>query len=189
MLTNSDNEFTDENLIKEFVNGNEAAFQTIYKKYLPKLVRRVEMYFTGHDVDDVVSEIFVGTIKNIRGFDPNIASFNTWIFSLANNKIADYLRKKYKDNVLVELDLTVINKQEEKQSYEMNLEKEITEEEQILLIKEEIKKLTPSERTLFTLYYFEGKTVEEIGKEFGVTTSNTRVIIHRIRKKIKYKLL
>jgi len=187
-MSRTDNDLTDENLIKEFISGNEVAFQTLYKKYLPKLVRRVEMYFTGHDVDDIVSEIFLGIIKNVKGFDPSIASFSTYIFSLTNNKIADQLRKKYKDNVLVELDLIVTNKQEKKQSYEMNLDKGISEEEQILLIKEEIKKLTPSERTLFSGYYFEGKTMEEIAEELGLTTIKVRVTIHRIRKKVSKQL-
>lgn len=57
-------------------------------------------------------------------------------------------------------------------------------EERIGKLNEAIKKLDAEERALISLFYNEEKPIGEIALILGLTESNTKVKLHRIRKKL-----
>jgi RNA polymerase sigma factor, sigma-70 family len=57
-------------------------------------------------------------------------------------------------------------------------------EEQIAKLNKAMKKLDADERAVITLFYMEDKPVSEIALILGMTESNTKVKLHRIRKKL-----
>lgn len=57
-------------------------------------------------------------------------------------------------------------------------------EEQIAKLNKAMKKLDADERAVITLFYMEDKPVSEIALILGMTESNTKVKLHRIRKKM-----
>ena len=57
-------------------------------------------------------------------------------------------------------------------------------EEQVGKLNKAIKKLDAEERALISLFYNEEKTIGEIALILGLTESNAKVKLHRIRKKI-----
>lgn len=59
-------------------------------------------------------------------------------------------------------------------------------EEQIAKLNKAMKKLDADERAVITLFYMEDKPVSEIALILGMTESNTKVKLHRIRKNCMY---
>ena len=57
-------------------------------------------------------------------------------------------------------------------------------EEQIAKLNKAMKKLDADERAVITFFYMEDKPVSEIALILGMTESNTKVKLHRIRKKL-----
>ena len=57
-------------------------------------------------------------------------------------------------------------------------------EEMIIKLNSAIEKLNSDERALITLFYYEEKTLNEIALILGLTESNAKVKLHRVRKKI-----
>lgn len=57
-------------------------------------------------------------------------------------------------------------------------------EEQIAKLNKAMKKLDADERAVITLFYMEDKPISEIALILGMTESNTKVKLHRIRKKL-----
>lgn len=57
-------------------------------------------------------------------------------------------------------------------------------EEQIAKLNKAMKKLDADEWAVITLFYMEDKPVSEIALILGMTESNTKVKLHRIRKKL-----
>ena len=57
-------------------------------------------------------------------------------------------------------------------------------EEQLRRLTQAMEKLNADERALLTLYYMEEKPLAEIAFILGMTESNTKVKLHRIRKKL-----
>ena len=56
--------------------------------------------------------------------------------------------------------------------------------ERVGKLNKAIKKLDAEERTLISLFYNEEKTIGEIALILGLTESNAKVKLHRIRKKL-----
>lgn len=57
-------------------------------------------------------------------------------------------------------------------------------EEQIARLNMAIEKLDADERAIITLFYMENKTVSEIADVLDITENNTKVKLHRIRRKL-----
>ena len=55
----------------------------------------------------------------------------------------------------------------------------------LLLIEKAITELIPEEKLILTLYYYEEKSVEQISKTMGLTASNVKVKLFRLRNKLK----
>ena len=53
------------------------------------------------------------------------------------------------------------------------------------LIEKAITELIPEEKLILTLYYYEEKSVEQISKTTGLTASNVKVKLFRLRNKLK----
>ena len=52
---------------------------------------------------DLTQEIFISVLKSIQNYDSKKASFRTWLYKLASNRLVDYYRSKsYKDTQLVQ---------------------------------------------------------------------------------------
>lgn len=88
------NKFSDEDLIKAYLDGDEIAFEKLVKRYLPLMYGFVRRY-TGNpnNASDISQEIFIKVWKNIKKFDQG-KKFKTWIFAIAENTCIDWLRKK-----------------------------------------------------------------------------------------------
>ena len=94
---------SDENLVAELREGNEAAFNRIVERY------KREMYalayrFTGNhqDADDIAQETFLKAYRSVRSFRGD-SSLRTWLYRIAVNTSINHL-KKGKKSVWVELD-------------------------------------------------------------------------------------
>jgi RNA polymerase sigma factor (sigma-70 family) len=59
--------------------------------------------------------------------------------------------------------------------------------ERVGKLNKAIKKLDAEERALISLFYNEEKTIGEIALILGLTESNAKVKLHRIRKKLGIK--
>jgi RNA polymerase sigma-70 factor (ECF subfamily) len=57
-------------------------------------------------------------------------------------------------------------------------------EEQLERLEQALEQLPPDERGLILLFYMQEKTVEEMASVTGLTVSNIKTKLHRIRKKM-----
>ena len=87
--------------------------------------------------------------------------------------------------------LKVIRSQEEETTLENVSEEEITNlfgqtesTEQVQRLEVALEQLLPDERALILLFYWKEKTIEELVSITGLTASNIKVKLHRIRKKL-----
>ena len=65
---------------------------TLAKEYYPKIIRRVRYLVPTEDVEDATQDIFLAMVTSIDSYR-ELSVFETWLYSLARNKIADYYRK------------------------------------------------------------------------------------------------
>jgi len=87
-------QMTDEQLIAEYLKGDEWALEVLIRRYL-KLIYNFSYRRVGNvqEAEDVTQEVFVKAWRNLRKFDQQ-KSFRAWIFVIARNTSVDFLRKK-----------------------------------------------------------------------------------------------
>ena len=153
----------DDQLIKEYLDGNQDSFRLLIDKYTPSLYN-FSIRFVGKDyANDIVQDAFIKIWRNIKKFDHKKANFKTWIFTITRNTITDYLRKKKMIN------FSSLDKEEEK--FEDSIEDEVILPDEALIKLEDkeflnntIDQIPNNYKEVLILYYQEEMTFSEIGK-------------------------
>ena len=86
--------FTDYELAKQYLKGNEEAFDDLVKRYVNLIYRFVFGYVKDQAIaEDITQQVFLKVWKNIKKIDKN-KNFKSWIYTIAKNTTLDYLKKK-----------------------------------------------------------------------------------------------
>lgn len=84
----------DEQLIKDYLSGDEKSLEILIKQYLKPIYGFVYKYIRNvQESEDITQDVFVKVWRHLKRFDRK-KSFKTWIFSIAKNTCIDWIRKK-----------------------------------------------------------------------------------------------
>ena len=108
------------------------------------------------------------------------SSFSTWIYRIAYNTALSALRKRATQDTFT-CDERLWNQLSDTEIDE-SLDSE--EESRIHLLQRAIRRLSPEEQAIVTLFYEEEKSVAELSEILKQTENNLKVKLHRIRKKL-----
>ncbi|WP_278380726.1 RNA polymerase sigma factor [Chryseobacterium arthrosphaerae] len=148
-------------------------FEEIYELYWQKIFRLCMGYLNDPELaQDLAQETFIIVWKQLPKFR-NESSVGTWIFRIASNNC---LRQIEKQKKFTKADLPV-NLEEKKQE---------SLEPQIQLLYQLISELPETDRIIISLELEEVKQAE-IAHITGLSESNIRVKIHRIKEKLTQK--
>jgi RNA polymerase sigma-70 factor (ECF subfamily) len=86
----------DAQLMVDFRNGNEAAFDSLFQKYFPSVVNVVYRY-TGDraGAEDLAQEVFLRVWRSADRYEPS-AKFSTWLFTIVTNLCLNEIRNRAK---------------------------------------------------------------------------------------------
>ena len=157
-MENDDNE-----LVKEYLEGKEGAFELLVKRYTRPLYSFVwRLCGNKESSEDIVQDTFLKVWKNIKKFDLE-RNFRVWIYTIARNSTYDFLRKK---KLIMFSEMDNVN---EESSFEENLadtspiaDQLFEEKEASKNINESIKLLPERYREVVILRHETGMTFEDI---------------------------
>jgi len=148
-------------------------FDEIYKTYWQKIFRLCMGYLNDEQwAKDVAQETFVTVWQNLPKFR-NESSVGTWVFRIASNQCLRQIER---------------NKRMPKTELPQQLE-DVTfpdTEQQTQLLYRFISELSETDRLIISLELEDVKQAE-IANIIGITESNVRVRIHRIKEKLMKK--
>lgn len=148
-------------------------FEDIYELYWQKIFRLCMGYVNDTELaQDLAQETFIIVWQQLPKFR-NESSVGTWIFRIASNNC---LRQIEKEKRFAKTDLP-INLEEKKQE---------SMEPQIQILYQFISELQETDRIIISLELEEVKQAE-IANIVGLSESNIRVKIHRIKEKLTQK--
>ena len=111
-------------------------------------------------------------------------NLNNYLAAVCKNILYNKLRKDKKLAKILSIeDFQAILKDN------FNTEDLYEEKEKIDAVKKILEGMDEKSRNIFMLFYYEQRKVEEISIILGITKSNVKTKLHRIRKKIKNNLL
>lgn len=148
-------------------------------------ILRICRYYNANIADqkDMYQEILINIWKCLDHYRGE-ASINTWVYRVAVNTALSYTGKAFREmKLMVDADTEnlhlVINDNE--------LEQKQIEEEQLILLKIELNTLSVIDKALVSLM-LEGLSMKEISDVIGISESNVKVKIHRIKAQLKTRL-
>ncbi len=152
--------------------------EEIYVNYKNKVEGYVSAKITDkHDVEDVVSAVFVKVCHNIDAFDSKKASISTWIYSITKNTVIDYFRTR-KEYCKLDIECLADYSFSERTDAELALDE----------LASALAKLEVRQRDLIILHYYVGKTLKKIAAVFGVSYIYIKVLHKKALQTLK-KLL
>jgi len=85
---------SDEQLIVDYLKGDEKSLEILIERYLKPIYGFVYRYANNsQEAEDITQEVFVRMWRNLKRFKSG-KKFSTWIFAIAKNAAIDFLRKK-----------------------------------------------------------------------------------------------
>ena len=107
---------TDEQLVCEYANGNNEAFDTLLIRYKQRLFSYIFQMVRDRDLaDDIFQETFIKAITTIRqGRYSDMGKFSAWLYRIARNLAVDSFRAEKGENVVSadDADYDVLNRRE-----------------------------------------------------------------------------
>lgn len=166
-------------IIQRILNGETALYEYFLNAYGQQVFTLVvRIVINQEDAEELTQDTFIKAFQHLSSFKGN-SSFSTWIYSIAYNTAISHARKKKYDTFAMD-DALLANISDQQVDEALNEEGE----EQILKLNRAIEQLNSDERALITLFYHEEKPLTEVALILGLTESNAKVKLHRIRKKI-----
>lgn len=163
--------------IEKVKKGQTQYFSYIVEKYQDVVFSiALKVLRNRDDAEEMAQESFIKAYKSLHTFKGK-SKFSTWLYRITYNNCISEIRKR-KMHFTSTDDIEVRDDESE-----INLDG-IPEENRAKYVKAALEKLPEEEYTLVLLYYFEDQSIEEISKVTGLTDSNTKVKLHRARKKL-----
>ncbi len=169
----------EKDLVEEFVNGSEQAYNLIARKYQKNIYwHALRMLGTHDDADDLTQEVLIVLYKKLHTFKFNSA-LSTWIYRITSTRAINYLRKKKIRAILRLGDVS-----ESEQASSSDIISNIEDKERIASINKILQKLPVRQREVFILRNFNEMTYEEISEILGVSTGSLKASYFHAQKKI-----
>lgn len=152
-------------------------FDAIYRSELPR-VYNFFRYRVGDDqiAEDLTAETFEKAWRNREKYRKDLASFSTWLFTLARRIGADYQRRN-KPTVPLNEALHIPDPQV--------LEEVAQQRAEFARLAFLLSRLAERERELVALKYGAGLTNRAITQISGLSESNVSTILHRVTGQLR----
>jgi RNA polymerase sigma factor (sigma-70 family) len=149
--------------------GEAAAFGLLYRTYSERIFRTVHRITRNHeDAEDAVQEAFVSAFRNIQTFDGRSAFF-TWLTRIAINSALMMLRKNHNSREVTPLQGSESESPWEATDPGPDPEQQYAEQERLKLVRDAVARLRPSIRRALEIHALQGRTVEEMASEIGIS--------------------
>lgn len=134
--------------------------------------------------EDLAQETFLRVWSRARAFDQQKGSLGPWILTIARNRAIDYLRSVEGRMGATTLELDRL----EQPARFADLSATILHVDRVRLLKEAFEKLTPNQRTVIELAYFEGLSQTEMAgrlqQPLGTVKSWVRTALKVLRDEL-----
>ncbi|MBU1098405.1 MAG: RNA polymerase sigma factor [Ignavibacteriae bacterium HGW-Ignavibacteriae-2] len=169
---------TDKELVEEFIDGSEIAFNKIVRKYQQKIYWHANRMLGNHDdADELTQEVLIVLYNKLVTFNFQSGLY-TWIYKITSTRAINFIRKR---NIKKFFSFESESDIPEKSSFD--IAKSIEDREKLELITKMLQKLPVRQREVFILRNFEGLSYNEISEITGKSVGGLKAsYFHALNK-------
>jgi RNA polymerase sigma-70 factor (ECF subfamily) len=186
---------TDNDLVREFIGGNDAAFTHLVTRYKDALTNYLNVMVGDYDVAvDLSQETFLRVYKNIGRYS-NIYQFSTWIYRIATNLAIDEMRYRKRRGQVFYRNVwsSKPSGTEDGPEFEISDARrgprdEMLRKESSQVLGDAIRSLPEKYRTAFIMKEIQELPYESIAKILKCSPGTIKSRLHRARELLQRKL-
>ena len=169
----------DEELVGWVAQGDERALSELYDRYSrPVYATGVRLLGDAHLAEDLVQDAFTNVWQGAASFDPNRASFATWLYRVTRNRAVDLARRRRaRPQSAGESQLRTVPGGSEPEASVDGWD-----------VARALSRIPEEHREVLTLAYFEGLSQREIslrtGVPLGTIKSRTTAALKRLHQSL-----
>ena len=169
---------TDEELMAAYVAGDEKAFDALFGRYAPMLLRIMGRQLRASEAQELVQQTFLQMHRARNDFDPT-RKLRPWLMTIAYNlKRELFRRRKRKPEAPLDYE------PEETEPARDPLERA----DDRAMVRAALATLSAGQREVIELHWFEELPFAEVAQIMGVTVSAVKVRAHRGYKAMRLAL-
>ena len=177
---------TDEQIVEAVKSGRREGQDLMVCRYgQPVFALIVRLVADTMDAEELTQDTFLKAFSHIGSYDPQRASLSTWLCRIAYRLTLDFLKRSRP--LIISIEETEVW-QTDISDEQLEAELSTGNEERIQKLESLIDDLSPDERLLLTLHYFENRPLDECSFIMDATPHALANRLYRIRKKL-YKQL
>lgn len=181
---------SDEELMRRFQSGEEAAFRVLFDRYASHLINFAYRLLARRDEsEDLAQEVLLRVYKGRDRFDPS-RLFRPWIFSIAARLASNRLRYT-KRHPAVSLDKPAGEDEQtppnldHRNDSSPSVDETLERQEIVSAVQQAIQALPENQRAAVLLARFEDMSYEEIATTMGSSVSSVKSLLFRARQTLK----
>jgi len=174
-------DLSDEQLIELHLSGDPRGMEAIYDRYFDRIYRLAYSKLgNAPDAEDVTSAVFMKLCRSLGTFRGD-SKLSTWIYTVSNNAITDFLRKK---RPALSLDADMMMDDGDSVPREIKddsrgPEELACEDDFARYVMSKLEGLPPHQRTVIELRYFMELSYQEIADQLGIELGTVKSRLNR----------
>jgi len=178
-------------IIQEILNGDINQFEHLVDKYRKTVFRIICKRVPLQDQEATAQEVFIKVFRSLSTFQKD-RPFENWLATIAIRCCYNYWREQQRKG---ESSFSSTTEQYEEwleraeNAYSVEkFESEVSKNDTLEVVKIVLQKLSPEDRLLVDLIYFEGWKLKEAAEILNWKLNKTKVRAMRARKKLKEEI-
>lgn len=166
--------------IDKVLAGDHSAFEVLVNRHKDMVFTIVNRILRNkEDAEEIAQDVFLKSYQSLSKFKRE-SKFSTWIYRIAYNTAISKTRKKQMevsaidDHIIENFSANGIFEQVEDFGYE----------DKKKYFDAALKKIPEEDSVLLSMFYLKEQSIDDISKVTGLSASNVKVKLHRIRKKL-----
>jgi RNA polymerase sigma factor (sigma-70 family) len=171
-------QISDQQLIKNYRNGNEACFEMLLNRYKTKVFTSIYLIVNDKYIaEDIFQETFIKVVKTLKSESYNEEGrYVSWVMTIARNLAIDYYRKMARlPKIITEGGTDIFN---ELPIFDESREDKLMQTQNEVKVRDLIKLLPPAQLEVLVLRHYGELSFNEIAK---VTQSSVNTCLGRMR--------
>ena len=174
---------TDELLLEQAGEGDQAAFLELYERYREPIFRFAYRLLGSVEIaEDVTHDCFLSLIRKPENYRRERASLKTYLYAAARNLALKHFRDQGRETGLDEVS------EEPKESPRRGPLRRLLDEELATQVREAIFSLPPLQREALILFEYEGLSLNEVAEVAGTDAGAIKARLYRAREGLRRML-